>query len=160
MKIDRWDSYFLRMAGCTRHMSKDPSSQIGAVIVKDRRVVATGYNGFPPGIADDDRLDDREKKYELVVHAELNALLYAGREARGATLYLWGFKGAPCINCAKHLAAAGIVRYVATGAPIPERWVESLQRAEAVLLEAGITFEYHDVGDVLARGCGPRETPQ
>ena len=54
--------------------SKDPSSKIAAVIVNDeRRILSTGYNGFPRGIADtEERLNDREQKYPRIVHAEMN----------------------------------------------------------------------------------------
>jgi len=144
----RWDIHFLRLARECSRMSKDPSTKVGAVIVKDRRVFSTGFNGFAPGVADDHRLNDRAKKYALVIHAEMNAIIYAGRESQGATLYLWGFEGAPCANCAKHLAAAGVVRVVASGPPIPERWADSLAEAERILYEADVGIRYYHRSEV------------
>lgn len=138
----RWDNHFMRLAREASLMSKDPSTKVGAVIVKDRRVVGTGFNGFPKGIADDARLDDRQKKYELIVHAEMNALLDAGREADGATLYLYGFRSAPCLNCCKHLIQSGVKCVVAWGPELPGRWVGEVEKAAEVLEEA-------DVGLVL-----------
>lgn len=123
--------------------SKDPSSKIGAVIVTSRGLLwGRGYNGFPPGITEDERMNDRAKKYQLVVHAEMRALLDVGpRRAHGGTLYLWGFAGPPCTNCCKHLIEAGIARIVAGGVPAPERWRKELAEAEAMLREAGVDFE-------------------
>lgn len=121
-------------------MSKDPSSQIGAVIVKNNRVVGTGFNGFPPRIADDQRLHDRVEKYELIVHAEMNAILQAGRDNANATLYMYGFKSPPCRNCTKHVIAAGITRVVATGKAVPDRWADNLRAAALTLDEAGLRF--------------------
>lgn len=143
-RIDKWDIHFLRLAREASRMSKDPSTQIGVVLVKDRRVVGTGFNGFPPGIADDKRLHDRDEKLALVVHAEMNAILDAGREARGATLYMWGFTSAPCRNCTKHVIAAGIDKVVSSGAPTPERWQADLCAAEATLAEAGVGLRFYD----------------
>lgn len=141
-KIDKWDRHFMQAARLASLMSKDPSSKIGAVLVKDRRIVGTGFNGFPPGIADDARLHDRAEKYELVVHAEMNAILQAGRDSRGATLYMYGFESPPCRNCTKHAIAAGVVRVVGCGIPTPERWQANLAAAGGTLAEAGIRMTY------------------
>ena len=144
----KWDMRFLRLAEMVSTWSKDPSTKVGCVLVKDRKVVATGYNGFPQGIADDERLDDREKKYALVVHAEMNALLQAGTEARGSTLYLWGFAGVPCQNCAKHVIQAGVEAVVYyDGNPPPERWADELAAARRTLEEAGVTIIGADPND-------------
>jgi dCMP deaminase len=135
----KWDRRFLEMARLVSSWSKDPSTKIGVVLVKDRKVVATGYNGFPTGIADDDRLDDRERKYALVVHAEMNALLQAGRDAEGSTLYLWGFSGCPCQNCTKHIIQAGVKKVVYYDGPTPpERWAAELEAARNTLGEASV----------------------
>lgn len=146
---DSWDKHFLRRARVVAGASKDPSSQIGAVLVKDRRQVSDGFNGFPPGIADDGRLHDRETKYRLVVHAEMNAILRAPRQDTvGATLYLWGFEGPPCSNCAKHLIAAGVTRIVASGTPTPARWADSLAEAEEILREAEVGLRYYPESEI------------
>ena len=78
---DKWHSHFLRMALLCAQMSKDPNTQVGAVIVgPDREVRSTGFNGLPRGVADTaERLHDRETKLKLIVHAEMNAVLNAAR---------------------------------------------------------------------------------
>lgn len=134
---DRWDLFFMELARVASTMSKDPSSKVGAVLARGREVVALGFNGFPPGIADDERLHDRPAKYELVVHAEMNALLRAGASARGATLY--NYRLPPCLVCAKHVIAAGVREVVCCATP-PVRWYAEMARAAHVLGEAGVTL--------------------
>ena len=69
-----WDLRFLDMSQLISSWSKDPSTQVGAVIVdSNNRVVSVGYNGFPQGISDDYRLDNRETKYKMILPAECNA---------------------------------------------------------------------------------------
>lgn len=75
-----WDRRFLALAKQVAGWSKAPSSQVGAVAVLDRRILATGFNGFPVGMADDPRLCDRESKYPRIVHAEQNVVAWAARE--------------------------------------------------------------------------------
>lgn len=141
--IDKWDIHFLRLAREASLMSKDPSTQIGVVLVRNRRIVSTGYNGFPPGIADDKRLFDREEKLALIVHGEMNALLHAGPAARGSTLFMWGYLAAPCRNCTKHIIVAGVERVVASGEPAPERWQDELALAQNDLSEVGIGLRFY-----------------
>lgn len=134
----RWDLRFMEIALDVSRWSKDPSTKVGAVVVQGRRIRATGYNGFPRGIADDGRLEDRLTKYAIVVHAEMNAVLDAGRDCEGATLYLHGMPGPPCSSCAKHMIQAGIRRVVTRAGETPERWREDLERSRALLAEAGV----------------------
>lgn len=81
----KWDRRFLKIAREVATWSKDPSTQVGAVIVDpDQRVVSLGYNGLPCGVSDSrDLLDDRVAKYATVIHAEQNALLFAARPVAG-----------------------------------------------------------------------------
>ena len=95
--------------------SKDPSTQVGAVIVSgEHRVVSIGYNGFPNGCSDDEFPWDREgdfgaTKYPYVVHAELNAILNSKNDLRGCSIYVSLF---PCNECAKAIIQSGISRIV------------------------------------------------
>lgn len=105
-----WDEYFMSVALLAAMRSKDPNTQVGACIVgEDKRIISTGYNGFPCGCSDDDFPWDREgeeTKYPYVVHAELNAILNAGgRNLSGSKLYVALF---PCNECAKAIIQAGI----------------------------------------------------
>lgn len=105
-----WDEYFMSVALLAAMRSKDPNTQVGACIVgEDKRIISTGYNGFPQGCSDDEFPWDRdgeETKYPYVVHAELNAILNAGgRNLNGSKLYVALF---PCNECAKAIIQAGI----------------------------------------------------
>lgn len=107
----KWDIRFMRLAREIASWSKDPSSKLGAVIVNDeRKILATGYNGFPKGIEDtEERLNNRELKYPMIVHAETNALMNAlnsGVSVKGGTIYIYGLP--PCSDCTKLLIQAGI----------------------------------------------------
>lgn len=134
--MTNWDERFLHLALHVSRWSKDPSTQVGAVIVRpDRTIASVGYNGFPRGVVDDHRLHTREDKYPLVVHAEMNAVLNAREPLNGYTLYLWPL---PCCSrCAVHIIQAGIKRVVAAF-PAPERWKMDCERAAATFKEAGV----------------------
>ena len=106
--MNKWDIRLMRLAREVSTWSKDQSSKFGVIIAQEKRVVGIGYNGFPPGVADDERLLDRAEKLELVVHAEVNAVLDAGAKSVSGTLYMYGFRAAPCRNCTKPVIAAGI----------------------------------------------------
>ena len=103
------------MAAMVSTWSKDPSSKIGCVAVNsERRILATGYNGFPKGIEDTPvRLHHRATKHSLVVHAEMNALmnaLYSGVSLKDSTIYVYGLP--ICPDCAKCVIQAGVKRIV------------------------------------------------
>lgn len=111
-----WDEYFMGVALLAAQRSKDPSTQVGACIIdSDRRILSTGYNGFPKGCSDDEFPWNRdeslgETKYQYVVHAELNAILNAsGKKLAGATVYVGLF---PCNECTKAIIQSGISEVV------------------------------------------------
>ena len=91
----KWDCRFLNLAKHISEWSKDPSTQVGAVAIKDRRILATVYNGFPRGVADrQERLLNREQKLLRTVHAEANIVAQAaqhGTTLTNATVYIWPF---------------------------------------------------------------------
>ena len=112
-----WDEYFMGVAILASKRSKDPNTQVGACIVDDsKRILSTGYNGFPYGCEDDafpwERSGEKETdtKYPYVVHAELNAILNArGKNLSGSTVYVVLF---PCNECAKAIIQAGITEVI------------------------------------------------
>ena len=111
MILKKWDLRFIEMARNAASWSKDPSTQVGAIIVDDdKRVISVGYNGFPKGVTDDERLDDREEKYKMIVHAERNALLFANKDVKNCNLFTYPFM--PCSVCAGMVIQAGIKRVV------------------------------------------------
>jgi dCMP deaminase len=142
--MGNWDRRFIELARHFSTWSKDPSTQVGCVVVgPDREVRATGYNGFPRGVKDtEERLHDRELKYQLVVHAEENTLLYAARigvPLKGCTAYVtWP----PCTRCSVSLIQAGIMRVVyPQEVEIPERWRKDFNLSQKILAEAGVIVE-------------------
>ena len=141
--ISKWDLRFLELANQIATWSKDPSTKVGAVIADGKHVVSIGYNGFPPGVDDNPEwLEDRSNKYSLTIHAEVNAVLNANRPVSGYTLYATPL--APCPDCAKHLAAAGIKRVVCkVPEEYPDRWADKLDLVKAVFERNGISFEIH-----------------
>jgi len=135
----KWDIRFLRLAYReVAQWSKDPDEKVGCVVVSpDRRQVTFGYNGFPIGVADSrERLDDKETKNQLSVHAELNAILNARRDLTGWTLYV---TKAPCVDCAIAIIQAGITRVVCSGIDPSSRWASNQQEARKILMEAGVS---------------------
>lgn len=110
MKRPSWDEYFLNIAETVSARSHDGETQVGCVIVDDnRRILATGYNGFPPGCDDRELPNLRPDKYPFMVHAEMNAIASSRQDLRGATLYV---TYTPCRDCVKALITAGIKNVV------------------------------------------------
>lgn len=108
----QWDKRFINLAEHIAQWSKDPSTQVGAVLVNPytKVVIGMGYNGFPRGVDDHAyRYEKRSVKYEYVVHAELNAILNATENLRGSNLYV---TLSPCNECAKAIIQSGISRVV------------------------------------------------
>lgn len=93
--------YFIKIAKDIASLSKDPSTKVGAVIVdEDHRIISTGYNGFPAGCDESQLTWERPMKYLTVIHAELNALIFARRELTNCRIYI---THGPCESCLKHL---------------------------------------------------------
>lgn len=134
-----WDDYFMGVAHLSALRSKDPSTQVGAVIVdENKKIVGIGYNGFPSGVSDDEFPWDREgdfteSKYAYVVHAELNAILNAPRQVRGCTLYVSLF---PCNECAKAIIQSGIEEIVYEDDKYAH--TDSVKVSKKMLLESGV----------------------
>lgn len=123
MNRPSWDEYFMQMAELTAKRSTCMRRQVGAIIVKDKHIIATGYNGAPKGLPHCDELGGcyRQKlgvpsgeRHELcrALHAEQNAIIQAavyGQSIEGATIYV---THQPCVICAKMIINAGIKRIV------------------------------------------------
>jgi dCMP deaminase len=124
-----WDRYFLNLAQETATRSNCVRRRHGAVIVKQRRIRSTGYNGPPSGHPHcDDGACPRARAETpsgwghdncVAIHAEANAILYSSPEEReGASIYI---TGVPCFGCAKLIANSGITEVVTEG-EIYEGW--------------------------------------
>ena len=134
----KWHYRFLNLAKYISEWSQDPSTKVGAVIVDNKkRIVSIGYNGFPVGIQDDARLNIRDIKLQLIVHAERNALLFANKPLDDCILYTYPFM--PCSVCAGMIIQSGI-KHVISYINNNERWVENFKISEQMFEEAGLTL--------------------
>lgn len=143
-----WDEYFMEIAEIVKTRSTCLRRQVGAVIVKDNRIITTGYNGAPSGLKHCTEIGGCERarlnipsgqRHELcrALHAEQNAIIQAakiGVSTEGATIYI---TLQPCVICAKMLVNAGITRIVHRG-----EYPDELSRA--ILEEAGIDIVVMD----------------
>ena len=139
-----WGDRYINLAKEISTWSKDPSTKVGAVVIGNNgEVLSQGYNGFPRSIKDTpQRLKDREKKYNLVVHAEMNAIYNAslnGVSLKGSTLYVYGLP--ICNECAKGVIQVGIDKVIATRpADYNKEWEESIKDAKALFKEAEVEY--------------------
>ena len=144
MERPGWDEYFMEMAEVAEKRSTCIRRKVGAIIVKDNRIMATGYNGVPTGIVHcgtrgclrDELKVPSGQRHELCrgLHAEQNAIIQAahlGQSIAGGTLYC---TNQPCVICAKMIINAGIKRIV-----IKEGYPDDL--AVEMLTEAGLNIE-------------------
>jgi dCMP deaminase len=134
----KWDQRFLDMAKLVASWSKDPSTKVGAIISdNNNRIISIGYNGFPINVNDDERLNDRETKYKIIIHAECNALMFANKSVEGCTLYTYPF--IPCPKCAGMIIQSGIKRIVSYNNE-PERWKNDFKISHQLFDEAEINL--------------------
>lgn len=140
----KWDRRFLDMAKHPKSWSKDPSTQVGALLVSpDRRTIIPGYNGFPSRMSDAPSLyADRAVKYSRILHAEENAVINARQSVDGFTLYS---PVPPCTHCALIAIQAGVSVCVVEkpSDDIMSRWGESIKMARQFFAEAGV--EYREI---------------
>ena len=144
LTAEGWGDKYIHLAKEISTWSKDPSTQVGAVVVGcDGQILSQGFNGFPRGIKDsDERLNNRERKYELVVHAEMNAIYNAslnGVSLKDSTLYVYGLP--ICNECAKGIIQVGIKKVVAMR---PKKyniaWEESINNARNLFSEVDVMY--------------------
>ncbi len=142
------DEYFSRMTRVVAERSTCiiPGRQYGAIVVKNKQVISTGYNGAPRGMTDCLELGYCPKRAKggesgkmqeecIAVHAEANALIQAGRQAEDGVLYVNGF---PCKMCARMIVNAGIKRVVVSGTYSDREGLE-------ILNDAGIKVDFIDL---------------
>lgn len=142
-----WDAYFMFTAKLASLRSKDPVTQVGAVLVNsEKRIVGVGYNGFPSNLSDDilpwgkTSPNPLENKYLYVCHAEVNAILNSIQTLNDCTMYVTHF---PCAECTKMIVQSKInkIIYLTT----PNNWTDTYKASERMLQMAGITYQpYND----------------
>lgn len=151
-KRPSWDSYFMQLAFVVAERSTCLRRQVGAVIVKERQILCTGYNGSPSGLAHCSELGclrqdlsvPSGERHEIcrAVHAEQNALVQAAKHGvaiKGAALYV---THQPCVLCTKLLINAGITRVIYAQS-YPDRFAADMAR------EASLTFVQFDAEDEM-----------
>lgn len=143
-----WQDYFMANAELISKRSTCDRAFVGAVLVKDNRIIATGYNG---GVSATDNCNEAGHHMEdghciRTVHAEMNALIQCAKEGistDGTEIYVTHF---PCINCTKALLQAGITKitYKAHYRPHPF--------AIELMEKKGVAYVQHDVPQIVLGG--------
>lgn len=105
-----WNKYFINIAYSISLKSKD-KKKVGAVLISqnDNRIISTGYNGLPAGINDNIDWDNRELVHSMIIHAEMNCILYSNNKFENSILYC---TLSPCKDCIKIIAAAKINKVI------------------------------------------------
>jgi dCMP deaminase len=136
-----WDEFYLGLAKKISERSKDPSTQVGAIIVRpDKSVCSVGFNGFPKKM--EDKLEfysNREEKYSRIIHAEINALTFSRDQSHeGYTLYTWPFLS--CDRCFVQMVQAGIAKFVAPKATqdLISRWGTAIDKVKQYAKECEV----------------------
>ncbi len=135
-----WDTYFIQIANAVASRSTCDRAHVGCVLVREKRILSTGFNGSPAGL---DHCDEAghlmiEGHCVRTIHAEVNAIVQAalhGVSTKGAICYVTHF---PCIHCTKTLINAGITRI------IYQNGYRIDANAKAFLAQAGVDVGQHD----------------
>ena len=132
------DKRYLRMAAIWAENSYCTRRKVGALIVKDKRIISDGYNGTPAGFENVCELEDGTTK-PYVLHAEANAITKiarSGNSSEGATIYV---TTSPCIECAKLIIQSGIKRVVFSEKYRAEDGIELLKRAKVEVVHIEVS---------------------
>jgi dCMP deaminase len=107
-----WDTYYMNLAEVVKTRSLDPKTKVGSVLVSlnNKRIISTGYNSIPAGL-DDNSIDwsDREYIHTIIIHSEMNSILYANSRFEDSVLYS---TLSPCCDCMKLLSCAKIKKVI------------------------------------------------
>ena len=147
MKRPSWNAYFMEITGLVAQRSTCLRRKVGAVLVKDKRILATGYNGAPSGLPHcldvgcmrEENNIPSGQRHELCrgLHAEQNVIIQAARHGipiQGATLYC---TTRPCVICAKMIINAGILRIFYESGYADNLSEEMLAEADVELVQLG-----------------------
>ncbi|MFV9510985.1 deoxycytidylate deaminase [Tepidibacillus sp. LV47] len=142
-----WDEYFMDLAFTVAERATCPRRHVGAILVKDKKLMGTGYNGSPSGVLDcyeqgcliEHYHENGEEKERCIrtIHAEVNLMLFTDRADReGATVFV---TDSPCYNCAKMLANSGIKEVV-----YERKYEKDLPKVTELFKEANILFRQYE----------------
>lgn len=129
-------------AKLTSLQSKDPDKKVGAVLVKNNKILSSSYNSFPKGVTIVGRLSHKPTKLAFTVHAETNAIYKAanaGIKLNGSTIFCTFF---PCSDCAKAIIQSGVVEVVAPVLDKNSSWYEEMLSSQILLEEAKIKITH------------------
>ena len=140
-----WDEYFINIARETARRATCNKRQFGAVIVGDKRIIATGYNGSPAGLTHclDKGCYEIDTHCVRTLHAEMNAILQVALQSQNLTsfkdltIYIAG-PGQPCLLCTKLIIGAGIKRIVCEKIYQPKEHRKEYEFVDKILKEAGV----------------------
>ena len=139
--MSKWLGRMFEMAELVSSWSKDPSSGVGAVIARGNIIVSVGFNGFAKGVEDTPkRLQNRDIKYKLTIHAEENAIIFANSQnLEDCTLYC---THPPCASCASKITQSKIkhVIFKQASKDFLSRWQDDYDLSMEVFKEAGVTI--------------------
>jgi dCMP deaminase len=146
-----WDDYFMAIARIIATRSTCDRLRAGAVLVKDKRIISTGYNGAPPGLPHCDGPEGHlmeEGHCIRTIHSEHNCLLQAamipGASTQGSTMYT---KSSPCMHCCKYIVACGVKRIVIGRIYRAEQAIDYLRNAG---LQVDIYEEKEDINNFFS----------
>lgn len=105
-----WDEYFMNICHAVKLRSKDPKKQVGSCLVSnDNKIISSGYNGLRAGANDNINWEDRDLVHSLILHAEINVLLFSDSKFSNAKLYT---TLSPCKECIKIIACSNINKII------------------------------------------------
>ncbi|PMH44511.1 cell division protein DedD [Vibrio sp. 10N.286.49.B3] len=139
--MTKWSKRFFQMAELVASWSKDPSTQVGAVITKKNRIVSVGFNGYPHGVSDSVATDSRDMKLLKTLHAEENAILFAKRDLDECDIWVTHF---PCPNCAAKIIQTGIksVHCPEQSEDFLSRWGDKIKVSQDMFEQSGVTIHW------------------
>ncbi|MGF1688629.1 cytidine/deoxycytidylate deaminase family protein [Photobacterium japonica] len=146
--ISKWAVRFFQMAELVASWSKDPSTQVGAVITQGNRIVSVGFNGYPHGVSDSADTDDREMKLLKTLHAEENAILFAKRDLAGCEIWVTHF---PCPNCAAKIIQTGIstVHCPEQSEDFLSRWGDKIRVSQEMFAQSGVAVNWLPLNELV-----------
>jgi len=141
-----WHQYFISVASTVSTRSKDPSTQVGAVIVKDKVIISTGFNGFARG-ENDSKIEfcSRDEKLKHTIHAEDNAIFNAARygmKTMDTDIYITMH---PCHKCTRGIIQAGIKRVFIRNIELPDRWKKDFEISKKMMQNTNISYEMVEI---------------
>lgn len=140
VEVPSWADYFLSIAKVVSTRSKDSQTQVGAVLTSDNRIIATGYNSFPPNMDDTILPNMRDLKYDWMSHAEKSCILNSTHpihQLNEPTIYI---TMPPCFFCLQLMVQAGIKNIYSIDTTLSSKMSEHKDDFEMLLIKSKINY--------------------